>query len=87
MEIAYKPSFIRQLNTLEPALQEEVLGRIKEFKDPANHRALRVHALKGELKGFYSFSVNYRYRIVFAWIGKGKKLAVMHGVGDHDIYK
>ena len=87
MEIRYKPSFIKQVHTLESALQVEAIEKITEFKNPSSHRSLRVHPLKGELKGFYSFSVNYRYRIVFAWVGKGKKLAVLHAVGDHDVYR
>ena len=87
MEIGYRPSFIRQLNTLEPDLREEVIETIEEFRNPLNHRHLRVHALSGKLKGFYSFSVNYRYRIVFTWVGKGKQLAAFAAVGDHDLYR
>jgi len=87
MEIVYKPSFIKQLNGLEVSLQKEVLSKIDEFKNPSNHRQLRVHALKGKLKGYYSLSINYQYRVVFVWIGKGKRTAGMISVGDHDIYK
>jgi len=86
MEIGYRPRFIRQLNELEPALREEVIKKIEEFKNPANHRRLRVHALKGRLEGFYSFSVNYKHRVVFTWVGKGKQLAGLEAVGDHDVY-
>ena len=87
MELGYKASFVRQLKTLPCALQAEALVRIKEFKNPKNHARLHVHPLKGKLRGFFSFSVNYRYRIVFQWIGKGKNLAALTGIGDHDIYQ
>ncbi|HEY4501914.1 MAG TPA: type II toxin-antitoxin system RelE/ParE family toxin [Candidatus Paceibacterota bacterium] len=86
MELLYKPSFIQALNALEHGLQEEALEKIDAFKKPANHKALRVHKLKGKLGVYYSFSVNYKYRIIFEWVGKGKKIAGLLTIGDHDIY-
>ena len=86
MELLYKASFIQELNSLEAGLQEEALEKIEAFKNPLNHKALRVHKLKGKLAMYYSFSVNYKYRIVFEWRGKGKKTAVLLAIGDHDIY-
>ncbi len=83
MEIGYKPTFIRQLNALEAGLREEALERIEEFKDSKNHTRLRVHPLKG----FYSFSVDYRHGIVFEWIGKHKSFAALTSIGDHTIYE
>ncbi len=87
MEVAFRPSFVRQLNALDMHLREEIIESIEEFKNPIHHKRLRVHPLKGKLKGFYSFSVNFRYRVIFEWIGRGKKLAVLAQVGDHDIYQ
>jgi len=87
MELLYKPGFVRALNSLEQDLQEEALQKIEAFKNPKNHKALRVHKLKGKLPAYHSFSVNYKYRIVFEWIGKGKKAAGLIAIGDHDIYK
>lgn len=65
MEILYKPTFIRQFNKLEELLQDEIIEKIELFKDKKNHKQLKVHKLTGKLKDFYSFSVNYSYRIVF----------------------
>jgi plasmid maintenance system killer protein len=87
MEIGYKPSFVRQMHALPQELQAEALARIEEFKKTANHKRLRVHPLKGTLKGLYSFSVNYRYRIVFVWEGKRPPLAALIAIGDHDVYR
>ncbi len=87
MQVGYKPSFVRQLNALEHSLRGEALERMREFGEPKNHKRLHVHPLKGKLKGFHSFSVNYRYRIVFKWIGSRKSFAVLTAVGDHDIYE
>ncbi len=83
--VSYKPTFIRQYNSLENDLQEEVVLKIELFKDKNNHKALQVHKLHGRLKDCYSFSVNYKIRIVFNYASK--KEAVLLAVDDHDIYK
>jgi addiction module RelE/StbE family toxin len=85
MEILYKPTFIRHFNKLEELLKDEVLEKIELFKDKNNHKQLKVHKLTGKLKDFYSFSVNYSYRIVFLY--ENKKSVVFLVVGDHDMYK
>ncbi len=84
MNVAYKPSFVRQFNALESALQEEVIEKIEQFKKRQNHKQLRVHKLKGRLTHCFSFSVNYRYRIIFEY--ESTDTAVLLGVGDHSIY-
>lgn len=85
MDIKFKPNFVRQFNRLEPALQEEVVEKVELFKKIKNHKQLKVHKLKGRLKGRFSFSVNYKTRIVFAYISK--KEAVLLAIGDRDLYK
>ena len=85
MEVYFKPTFIRKLKSLEPALQEEVLEKIELFKDERNHKQLKVHKLHGFLLGRCGFSVNYKTRIVFSYLSK--KEAVLLAVGDHEIYK
>ncbi len=85
MEVLFKPNFIRQFNRLEPALQDEVFEKIELFKDAKFHKQLKVHKLKGRLKGRYSFSVNYQTRIVFTYVSKRE--IVLLAVGDHNVYK
>ena len=41
----------------------------------------RLHALKGDLKGFYSISINMQWRIIFLWNEgqvKGVKITDYH---------
>lgn len=86
MEVAYKPSFLRAFKRLPKALQDEAFGEIERFQNPKNHEVLRVHKLKGKLAGLYSFSVNYRYRIIFEWETPSKS-AVLLAIGDHALYE
>lgn len=83
MIISYKPSFVRQFNKLDPKLQEETLEKIDLLKKHKNHPLLKVHKLHGHLKERYSFSVNYKTRIVFTYVSKE---VVLLAIGDHAIY-
>ena len=85
VSIIYIPVFVRQLKLLEQQLQEEVIAKIELFKDSNNHKRLKIHKLKGPLSGRYSFSVNYKFRIIFTYLSK--KEAVLMAIGDHEIYK
>ena len=85
MKIIYIPQFFRHYKKLPKELQKEVQEKIEFFRKDPNHPFLKVHKLKGHLKRCYSFSVNYRYRIVFKYLSK--KEAVLLCVGDHEVYK
>jgi len=85
LEIGYKPSFICLYNEAEVSLQEEIREKINLFKDKNNHKNLKVHKLHGSLKDRYSFSINYKIRIVFRYTSKNQ--VVLLSVGDHDLYK
>ena len=85
MEIVYKSIFIRQFNKLPSSLQDEVFEKIDFFKDAKNHQKLKVHKLKGRLNSQYSFSVNYKYRIIFMY--ETKNQIAFLAIGDHDVYQ
>ena len=85
MEVTYTPSFIRQYKALDPNLQEEVLEKIEQFKNIKNHKALKVHKLTGRLKDRYSFSVNYKIRIVFQY--HSKKEVLLFSLRIYDVFK
>jgi len=85
IQISFKPTFVKQMNKLEKELVEEVFEKIELFKNEKNHKLLKVHKLHGKLSEHFSFSVNYKFRIVFKYERKGQ--VVFLDIGDHDIYK
>lgn len=85
MEVHFKPTFVRQFNKLERDLQQEVLDKIDLFKKDSTHPLLKTHKLHGRLRDRYSFSVNYKVRIVFTYVSK--KEVVLLAIGDHEVYK
>ncbi len=85
MEVVYKPTFIRQYKKLPQSLQDEVKDKIELFKSDSKHPFLKTHKLKEKLNAYFSFSVNYKYRIVFEY--ESSKRACFLVVGDHDVYQ
>ena len=85
LEVLYKPSFVRQYKKLQVALQQEVKKKISLFRQDSTHPFLKIHKLKGKLAGFWSFSVNYEYRIVFRY--ESKNTVGLLAVGNHSIYQ
>lgn len=84
LTVSSKASFLRKISKLDDALQEEALEKINLLKKIENHKLLRVHKLHGPLTGAYSFSVNYKMRIVFEYISKDE--VALLSIGDHTIY-
>lgn len=86
MEIIYSSKFAREYKKLpkeikDLAEEQEIIFR----KDPFDSK-LKTHKLKGSLAGFLSFSIGYKYRIIFEF-SKDKKIIYFHAVGDHDVYQ
>lgn len=47
------------------------------------HPSLRLHSLKGRLKGLSSVSINMSYRIVLQLIVRDRDI-ILIDIGDHD---
>ena len=54
--------------------------RINSF-DPR----LQTHKLKGELKGYWSYSINRKYRILFRFLKSDE--VIYYDIGTHEIYR
>lgn len=85
MTIEYSPTFQRSYRKLPS--KTRILAEVREEifrEDPFDDR-LNTHKLHGRLKGYWSFSVDYKYRIIFEF--SGKERVYFHNIGGHDIYE
>lgn len=87
IKIGFSPEFFRKLKHLHSEIQEEAFHRLELFKDPVNHRSLRMHKLKGRMRDKYAFSITYKIRIIFRWQTKSKDIAEILTIDNHDVYK
>lgn len=85
MKIIYSSKFAKEYKKLPQKIKLNAEKKEKIFrKDPFDPR-LKTHKLSGKLKDFYSFSIDYQYRIIFELIDKD--IVWFHSVGTHEIYK
>ena len=56
----------------------------KVFKTDPFHPSLKTHKLQGKLGEFWSFSIDYKNRIIFEFAEDNT--VYFHSVGDHSIY-
>lgn len=85
IEVIFTSTFLRQYKKLSADLRLEVDEKIELFRRNPRDPSLRLHKLKGEMKGYLSFSVNYTYRIIIE--EDSKDIFALLSVGDHDVYK
>lgn len=68
----------------------------ENLKDCAKHREqiflnnpfdsrLKTHKLKGELQGYWSYSIDYHYRILFRFLSSSE--VIYYDIGTHEIYR
>jgi mRNA-degrading endonuclease YafQ of YafQ-DinJ toxin-antitoxin module len=82
--VGYTREFIQAYDKLPQALKQAVKERVQLFTDKKNHQRLKVHKLHGKYRGFFSFSIDRKNRVMFEWISGAE--ARLHTVGDHSIY-
>jgi len=86
MEIIYSSKFVREYKKLPAEIKDIAQQQEKIFRQNPFDIKLKTHKLQGRLKGFLSFSIGFKYRIIFEF-AKDKKTVYFHSAGDHDIYQ
>lgn len=85
MEILYTQKFVREYKKLSMTIQRKAEVRERVFKNNPYSTILKTHKLKGELADFWSFSIDFSYRIIFEL--RDPETAIFHSIGNHSIYR
>ncbi len=89
MKIKYSSKFIREYKKLSRKIRDLAEEKEEIFrKNPFDPR-LKTHKLHGKFKGriekYYSFSVGYKYRVIFRFIERDEVRFYL--IGTHKIYQ
>lgn len=85
LKIIFSEKFISQFESLDKKIQLITEKKIEIFKLNPKHPSLNTHKLNGPLFGFFSFSIDMKFRIVFEY---GNKNTVHFlKIGNHDVYR
>lgn len=83
-KILYHPNFASAYKNLPQAIKEKAAAKETLFRNDVFHSSLKTHKLRSRLAGLYSFSIDFKYRILFKFY---KESVIFLDVDDHDLYK
>ena len=84
MRIYYSTKFKREYKKLSKEVKFLAEEKEKTFRKNPFDKRLDTHKLHGPLKGFWAFSIDNKYRIIFEF--SKKDIVWFHSAGDHSIY-
>jgi mRNA-degrading endonuclease YafQ of YafQ-DinJ toxin-antitoxin module len=84
-KIFYTSNFVKKWKKLTSAQKKKFKKRIKIFKNNPFDKRLKTHKLKGTLSDKWSFSLDYKHRVLFNF--KKNKRALFYDFGTHRIYR
>ena len=85
MKIYYSSKFEKEYKRLSNKVKLTAEKKEKIFRNDPFDSKLKTHKLTGRLKDFYSFSIDFKHRIIFEF--SGKNIVWFHSIGSHEIYK
>lgn len=85
MKIIYSSKFAKEYKKLPLKIKKAAEKKEIIFRKDPFELSLKTHKLTGKLKEYYSFSIDYQYRIIFEFAKKD--IIWFHSVGTHEIYK
>lgn len=80
----YTRDFEKQFKKLPDRVTKLAIKREQIFRNNNHDPRLKTHRLTGKFAGYWAFSINYQYRIIFKYV---KEDIWFMDVGTHEIYK
>ncbi len=81
MRVTASSRFLRRAKKLREPQASMLRAALRRFAVDPGDPLLRVHKLKGELRDYWSFSVDDDLRVLFRWEGE---VAFLVNIGSHD---
>jgi addiction module RelE/StbE family toxin len=85
MKIFYTKKFEREYKKINIEIKKRFEFTEKSFRKNPFDKKLKTHKLSGNLSDFWSYSLDYKNRVIFE-IFKEDEI-IFHSIGSHDIYK
>ena len=85
VKIYYSSKFAREYKKLPREIKSLAEEKELVFRSNPHASSLKTHKLTGKLKNYWSFSLDYKYRIIFQFVSD-KEIWFL-SIGDHDIYR
>jgi len=82
-DATFEKRWLKYLAKLTDKEKNQLKDRLAIFKEDIFDKRLKTHHLKGNLKEYYAFSINYSDRIVFKLLEDSDVLFIE--IGSHDI--
>ncbi len=82
--IYYSSHFEKAFKALPLNVRKQAIEKEKIFQENCFDKRLKTHKLKGRLENYWSFSINYSYRILFEFSDENEVGFI--DVGTHSIY-
>ena len=85
LKVHVTSEFEKSFHKLPAHIQYLAEKKDKWFRQDTSDPRLHTHKLKGELEGYWSYSINQKYRILFRFLKSNE--VIYYDIGTHDIYK
>lgn len=82
MKVGTSSHFLKRARRLSKIEKDELVSRTEWFREDPNDPRLKTHALTGNLKGYFSFSITRGKRVKYVLVGGDA--AILVDVGSHD---
>ncbi|MDD5530317.1 MAG: type II toxin-antitoxin system mRNA interferase toxin, RelE/StbE family [bacterium] len=85
MKVHITSEFEKSFHKLPVRIQYMAEKKDREFQLNPFDKRLHTHKLKGELEGYWSYYINYKYRILFRFLNENE--VIYYDIGTHTIYR
>ena len=82
MLVYYTKAFEKQFSRIETKTQQRFKSRLRLFLQDQTHAMLRVHALQGKYKGYWSMNVTGDVRALYR--EDGDTIVIFAFIGTHN---